>query len=204
VGLARPYASAVHGLAPTIERSLTAAVVTHRWTPPAFDVLEPWVDARRRLRRRLRDLGRPGRGTTIVRSDVRKCYPSIGIAAVAAAMPARDPRTAVLLRTLARIQARGIHGLPVGPPASAIVANAVLGRGDRAIAASGARHLRWVDDVLIVADGPREARRALQAWRRALDEAGLEANPAKTSFDVDPRELPPWMGSAWSPAFDVR
>jgi hypothetical protein len=135
---------------------------------------------------------------------VRACYASIAWTAVAAALPAGDPGTPQLLRTLARIHARGAAGLPVGPPASGIVANAVLAAGDRAIAATGVPHIRWVDDVLIVADGPRQARRAFDAWRAALGRLGLEANPAKTAFGVDPGELPRWAGSGWGTPGSVR
>jgi hypothetical protein len=189
--------------APAIERALARGVVANRWDGGAAATVEPWTAARARLRRRLGELGPPSRGTTIVRSDVLACYPSIGLGAVASALPAGDPR-ALLLRTLARIREHGGSGLPVGPPASALVANAVLAAGDRAIAATGAWHVRWVDDVAIVADGRRQALAAFGAWRGALERAGLSVNPEKTVFDVDPRDLPGWMGSAWATSIGMR
>jgi hypothetical protein len=177
--------------------------VANRAVARARDLVEPLPVARERLRRRLRAIGPPRPGWTFVRSDVRACYPSIDIPVVAAALPPGEPRD-LLVRTLGRIHARGGRGLPVGPPASAIVANAVLGAADRAIAGAGAWHLRWVDDVVIVADGRRQARSAFDAWRSALGSAGLEANPAKTAFDLDPGALPGWTGSALGAARDVR
>jgi hypothetical protein len=135
---------------------------------------------------------------------VLTCYPTIGPSAVAAALPADHPGTARLVRVLGRIHARGGSGLPVGPPASAVVANAVLAAGDAAIDATGARHVRWVDDVVIVADGRRHAWRALDAWRAALGAVGLEANPAKTAVGVDPGQLPGWAGSPLGAAHGVR
>jgi hypothetical protein len=142
-------------------------------------------------------------GTTIVRADVLDCYATIDPAAVAAALPADDPSAARLVRTLSRIRARGGSGLPVGPVGSAVVANAVLAAADAAISAAGARHVRWVDDVLIVADGRRQARRALEAWRSALGRHGLEANPAKTAIGSDPARLPAWAGSPLGPTRGV-
>ncbi len=45
---------------------------------------------------------------------------------------------------------------------SAVLANAVLGELDRAVRSTGARHVRWVDDVVLW--GARaEVRRALDA-----------------------------------------
>jgi hypothetical protein len=202
--LARPYTAAARGLARTIEGRLSEAVVANRGRPWSPGLVEPWSVARRRLRRRLRAITPPDGRATIVRSDVLSCYPAIGPAAVAAALPAGDPRTLRLVRALGRIHARGGTGLPIGPAASAIVANAVLAAGDAAIAGTGARHVRWVDDVVILADGRRHAWRAFDAWRAALATAGLEANPAKTTIGAGPGELPTWARSPLGAAHDVR
>ncbi|MFN8232444.1 MAG: RNA-directed DNA polymerase [Actinomycetota bacterium] len=198
------YSSAVDGLAALIDRSLGEGVVANRWSPCTADGLEPWAVARGRLGRRMRAIDPALRGSTIVRSDVLACYASIGRAAVAASLPAGDPHAALLGRTLARIHARGGAGLPVGPPPSGVIANAVLAAADRAVEATGARYVRWVDDVLMFADGPRQARRAFDAWRVALGRAGLEVNEAKTAIGVDPEELPGWAGSAWHASRRVR
>jgi hypothetical protein len=61
-----------------------------------------------------------------------------------------------------------------------VLANAVLHRLDVAIAGAGAPHVRWVDDVIAVADGRRHAGRVLDAARRSLDVLGLRPNAAKT------------------------
>jgi hypothetical protein len=143
----------------------------------------------------------------IVRSDVRDCYASIGPGAVAGSLgAARADRAAVdaLLRLLDALRRHGVPGLPVGPAPSAVIANAVLADGDRAIASAGVAHARWVDDVLLFAGSAGEARRAFDAWRRALDAAGLEVSLAKTLFGVPPDRLARWAGSPEDRRLDVR
>lgn len=85
-----------------------------------------------------------------------------------------------LLEVLRPLWEEGVTGLPIGPEPSAIIANAVLGPVDEAIRGSGCQPLRWVDDwVLPVASGG-QAGRLLVTIERALDDLGLQLNPAKT------------------------
>jgi hypothetical protein len=204
--LSARYASLVGALAPSVERRLHPGVIANRVGPGPSTMLEPWPLARARLRRALRTIGRPGRGTIVVRSDVRECYASITRGSVADAVARLGAPDAVraLLAMLDRFHAYGGEGLPIGPEASAVLANAVLAAGDRAIAATGVPHVRWVDDVLIFATGRDDARRAFDAWRRSLEEVGLEANSAKTTIDTDPRWLGRWATSPLAPPSGVR
>jgi hypothetical protein len=80
----------------------------------------------------------------------------------------------------------------------------VLADADRAIASAGVGHARWVDDVVLFAGSAGEARRAFDAWRRALDAIGLEASLGKTEFGVQPDRLARWAGSPWGGGRDVR
>jgi histidine ammonia-lyase len=79
----------------------------------------------------------------------------------------------------------GVRGLPVGPDASAVLANVVLAPVDRTLADEGIEHLRWVDDIVVTAADPRAA---LSAIRRALERIGLRLNERKTRI-VDPASL---------------
>jgi hypothetical protein len=154
--------------------------------------LQDWRQAHRRWRRALS----AGGGGWLM-TDVRECYASIRPSAVAGALDSiGGPGRAVgaFLGAFGRSS-----GLPVGPDASAVLANSVLAATDRALAARGFRHLRWVDDLAIRVDGPREALRALDTVWRALHPLGLELNEEKTRLlggsDIDdPR------GGAVSPA----
>jgi hypothetical protein len=73
----------------------------------------------------------------------------------------------------------------VGPPPSAILANAVLSAVDEGLRQAGVFHMRWVDDVVAFATGRRGALSAMDALRRGLDRMGLEPNPSKTELMTD-------------------
>jgi hypothetical protein len=73
---------------------------------------------------------------------------------------------------LERLAELGVPGLPIGPRASVVLANAVLSRIDHEIAAARAFHVRWVDDLAIFA-GHRDPERLLLRVAEALDALGL-------------------------------
>jgi len=107
------------------------------------------------------------------------CYPS---------------ETAQVRAVLEKLSTSGVRGLPVGPTASAVLANAVLSRADTAL--RGTPHLRWVDDYLIFCSDELQARAALERLAAALGEVGLSLAPEKTSigspnFDVSASGAPP-------------
>ena len=120
----------------------------------------------------------PPRGSIIL-SDVRDCYASIDARALGH-VGIDDPDLLGFLRGLGDA---GVRGLPVGPPPSAIIANAVLGFADRAVVEAAAVPIRWVDDVVLVGRDRLGAERAFDAWRRALASLGLEAHDGKTVRD---------------------
>lgn len=143
-----------------------------------------------------------GPGTVAIRSDVRDCYASITPSAVEAGLrDARADRAALarIVEMLRSMERGGVTGLPVGPAPSAILADAVLAIGDRAAVRDGGRIVRWVDDVVIIADDRPTALRAFDAWRRTLDLLGLVPHEGKTIIGatIRPGAAP---GSALSPA----
>jgi hypothetical protein len=178
---ARTYRGLVLPLVPRIERAVGPVAFAARAVPDGR--LRPWPDARSDWRHAVRCSIERQRGSVVIVSDVRDCYPSMGERALEAfGCPGE------LGSFLGALAEAGVRGLPVGPDPSAILANGVLAHADRAAAAAGCRPIRWVDDVVLAAAGRRSAIRAFDAWRRGLAELGLEAHDGKTRMFIDVEE----------------
>jgi len=177
------YLALVAHVAPAIESALSDRVVAHRVArceddPPKLS-LRPWRIERRAFALRLRDL--LAGASTIAIADVRRCYASISPSTVERVLGELGVGSASEVGAfLSRIEHAGGRGLPVGPEASAVLANAVLARADEALHAAGVAHLRWVDDVVIAAAGPTDAERAVAVLADAVAELGLRLNERKT------------------------
>jgi hypothetical protein len=181
------YRRALGPVAGRIERSLGPEALAVRARPSAEGWrLRPWRPARDRWRAALRAVTEhPTRGTVFAVADVRECYASITPTVLRALLgPAVEPAVDILRR----LRDVGIRGLPVGPEPSAILANAVLTELDGALRSTGARHVRWVDDVVLWGSGG-EVRRALATLRVATTTVGLELHERKTRLLVDRDEL---------------
>jgi hypothetical protein len=142
----------------------------------------PWGPARAAWRRTLRTVVREAApGTAFAVADVRDCYGSISPDTLAALL---GPEAAHAVAFLRRLHDQGVRGLPIGPEPSAILANAVLSEADRAIRGTGARHLRWVDDLVLW--GRRtDVRHALGALHGVAVRMGLELHETKTRLLAD-------------------
>jgi len=178
------YVRLVAASADAVEAGLCDAVVANRvrsWRlePPELR-LRPWRVERRVFAARLSALA--ASSDAIAFADVRRCYPSISAATVGEALR-RDGIGAAdgLERLLCELQDAGVTGLPVGPEPSAVLANAVLARVDRALSEAGIQHLRWVDDLVLAAKDPGSA---LGVLRDALANVGLRLNERKTHVVV--------------------
>ena len=173
---AATYRGLVRAVTPAIERGLDGRVVATRAEGAG---IEDWRAARRRWHAALRS---PGLAAPVrLHLDVADCYGSIRPTVVTAALRtlgAEPPSPLVRLRE--ELADAGVRGLPVGPEPSAILANAVLSRVDRAVVVTGATHARWVDDLAIGATSFRHATRVVDAVRRELDGVGLRLQDAKT------------------------
>jgi hypothetical protein len=187
------FARAVARAVPFVRRTLGEGSHANRllaWHPREGLILEPWVPARRRLVRRAKRFARDARWVAI--TDVRDCYPSITPAAVKARLQTLGTPAAAAdeIETWLRAFAgEGVDGLPIGPVASAVLADAVLSTGDEAIHLPGVEHLRWVDDVVIFAPDRRTGLRALDALRGSLSAVGLELHEGKTMVFSDPEAV---------------
>jgi hypothetical protein len=192
--LAHRYLAAVAAVTPTVEARLSERVLANRVAgcspdPPAIR-LGSWREERRAFRARLRRLA-PAGGRLLV-ADVRDCYASIRADVVDGSLRRlgceRGASNAVV-DALEGIVEAGRPGLPVGPVASAVLANAVLSRVDDVLEGAGFAHLRWVDDVVALTRRPRTPEEVLSLLAGALGELGLELNASKTRL-LEPGRLP--------------
>jgi len=185
VGDAR-YREAVRPVAGRIERSLGPEVFAVRSTPSRTGwEVRPWGPARAAWRRVLGAAFRQAaRGTTFAVADVRDCYASISPKTIGALL---GPDAADAVAILRLLHHHGARGLPVGPDASAILANAALARLDQAIRRAGTSHVRWVDDF-VVWGAATDVRRSLAALAAAAAGIGLELHGVKTRLLSDRHE----------------
>lgn len=185
----RRYVELVARSAAAIEAALSPAVMANRvasWSldPPGL-ALRPWRLERRLFASRLAGLA--ARRREIAFADVRRCYASMSPAIVGTALRRAGIDAACQIEGfLTELGRLGVEGLPVGPDASAVLANAVLAQVDRALGEGGIEHLRWVDDVVL---SGADARACLSAFREALSVVGLRPNEAKTRIVLDGRGL---------------
>lgn len=184
---------ATASVAPRVESLLAPQVIAERLADPAnlsqdgSAWLSPWREARKRFETLRAELSR---GNVLVRTDVRDCYGSIEPALLGSSLAACDcdpSDTRVLVGILESLQRRGVRGLPVGPAASSVLANAVLLQADRSI--GNFPWLRWVDDFLLFLPDRRSALRALDRLADALGKIGLSLAPEKTSVGTWSGEL---------------
>lgn len=163
--------------------------------PPGW-VIEPSKHAWESLRWEASRLIASGRYATMIKCDVRSCYPSITADVVEQALAGSGycPRDiAPIVRLLRELPLVGApKGLPIGPEASAVIADLVLDAVDQAFAESEFAHLRYSDDSFIFVPNGACPDVAYETYRQALLAIGLQPNAEKRS------EHPVEDGSAWS------
>lgn len=188
-----PFSRSVVSVAPRIQRALGGESHANRlagWDPHRGPILEPWTHARLRWSRAARRLGNDA--DSIAVTDVRACYASIGPAVIVHRLRTLGaPREQIdgIASWLYAFGDAGVQGLPVGPAASALLADAVLEAGDDALRASGVGFIRWVDDVMIFAPDRKSRARALDDLREAWAALGLQIHEGKTALFDDLRDL---------------
>lgn len=192
--LAARYTALVADVAPSIDPALGPCVFANRLAAASVDppelLLRPWRHERAAFARRLTALA--ASSPCLVFADVRDCYGSIASHVVErslARLGASSRRSVDVARFLRRLGDLGVRGLPVGPDASAVLANAVLSAVDRAVSETGLGYARWVDDVAIACEGQEHAAHVLGLVGEALAEVGLEPNEEKTRVVLDPSSV---------------
>ena len=178
--LDRRYADAVAGVAAQIEAALGPEVHAGRVVSTAPLRLEPWREARGRMAERAVEMRRAS--AALLTLDVARCFDRIRhdvvlreLAALGIASERRDGVAAVL----AEFAEAGVPGLPVGPPASSVLANATLARLDASLRRRGHPHVRWIDDVAVFAGDAPAVTDALRTAGAALSALGLSVRPDK-------------------------
>jgi hypothetical protein len=197
------FARAVARIAPALERGLGDEVLANRILGRgrhATVELEPWRRARRTWSAEVtRALAERGARYAVV-TDVRDCYGSISPRTADRALGNLGACPDEVSPFLRRFRDDGIRGLPIGPAASAVIANAVLLPLDAALRDTGVHHLRWVDDVIAFVPDRRMATRVIDAAERSLAVSGLSLNPMKTASFEREEALVRIVGGQMSPA----
>ena len=167
------FAGAVARVVPFVERARGREAVANRAEHPDTRrgpiALEPWPRARARWGRELGRIERTARVVAV--TDVRECYASIVPKVVQDRLASlgAPPEIATDVGSWLRVfRDAGVAGLPVGPEASAVLADAVLLAGDAALRVEGIAHLRWVDDVIIASAGSTECPAGLGSAPRGV------------------------------------
>lgn len=135
------------------------------------------------------------RSEVVIRTDVRAFYPSVtpDVTFRMLKMVDVDPEVAAAAADmLDGWGSEGYGGLPIGPPGSAVMANAVLHGVDCALAPFP--YLRWVDDYLIGLQRLRDVPEALDRLDSALERVDLERSIPKTVL-LDGGSLLTWPGT---------
>ena len=181
---ARRWAELGGRVAASLERRLDPRVVANRsMRAGAHWGLQPLGPALRRAGRL--GAGIAARSPAVLRTDVAVFYPSVrpGTLHRALRAVAVEPTDAAAAADF--LDGWGSHdypGLPIGPPASAVMANAVLRPVDRAL--RGLPFVRWVDDYLIGLPDAALAPALLCRMDETLDELGLTRSVPKTTIGL--------------------
>jgi hypothetical protein len=166
-----------------------AVIAGRRW---GLEPLRPAL-ARARTAARLET----GAGS-VLGTDVRAFYPSVDPSVLYRCLTglAIDRADAGLAADMVDGWAgHGHPGLPIGPPGSAVLANAVLAPVDRHL--RDLRWLRWVDDYLVALPSEDAGATVVERIDDALADLGLRRSEAKTVL-VD--EGPVRWPGGWSSA----
>jgi hypothetical protein len=128
----------------------------------------------------------------LVTTDVEDFFPSVRPDAVARSLleagssPRDAAEAAAMLEGWASL---GYRGLPIGPPASAVLANALLQSVDETV---GVPFVRWADDYLVVVNAEEEAAGVVERMDEALGRLTLSRSTRKTHIGASVG----WLGSA--------
>lgn len=130
----------------------------------------------------------------MLRTDVRAFYASVTPSVAFRSLIDLDVDARTASRAATMLDgwgSEGYAGLPIGPPGSAVIANAILAPLDEGLGSSP--FLRWVDDYLI-AVRKRDVSHLLERMDECLARVGLERSLPKTDVLSGGTSLS-WPGS---------
>jgi hypothetical protein len=167
-------------VADVVEPRLSPAVLANR--PSLVGERRRPIAFGRALRRARRAAQRLSmESDAVIRTDIRRFYPSVTPSVSFRTLIALGVETDVARDSASMLDgwgSEGYAGLPIGPPGSAVLANAVLAGVDAEL--QGFEYLRWVDDYLIGLPAGSVGR-VLERIDSSLDRLGLQRSPEKTS-----------------------
>jgi hypothetical protein len=125
-------------------------------------------------------------GGFVVTADIQSFYQSIPHGFLEAQLRGLVRERSIIDRTMRQLRSYGFegHGLPVGGPASRILAEVVLALTDQKLEENGIAALRFADDYRLFATTENEAFRAALTLSDALSRnGGFALNRAKTVIE---------------------
>jgi Reverse transcriptase (RNA-dependent DNA polymerase) len=186
----RAWSAVARRAAPAVEAAMDARVLANRVVGRAPRIrLEALGTALDRARTASRDLAHGAEA--VLRTDVAAFYPSVDPATLTRCLRRVGVEAAVADRAADLMEGwsgLGYPGLPIGPPGSAVLANAVLAAVDDRL--TDVRWLRWVDDYLIALSDEAVAPAVIDRLDEGLDAVGLRRSEAKTV-------VVPGVGMVW-------
>ena len=184
------YTALVLAASKSIEAKLGAEVFSYRVAHPNDEgLMKPQGPAWEKFQEAQRPPATDGWSDTLI-TDVSGFYEYIDVEYLTQVLLdlGVDPSVANALKGLLKgwQKKSGLRGLPQGPDASAVLANAYLIPVDEAMRAEctrrGWRYLRWSDDIRVLTPSRDDARMAAFILSGAMRRRGLYLGPAKTEF----------------------
>ena len=179
------FTAAAAQVAGTSDRLLSDRVYSSRLGkgPPAWD-LKRHNRRYPAFRRSAIDLLESGVCSAMRVEDVKSFFRSIVIDYLEEALASwgcdRKAAKAIIEQLRRWESEHGVVGLPIGPDASRLLANAFLLPMDLAIERAGVEHRRWMDDTLVLARVLAECTIAVEAAAEALSKIGLAFSDEKS------------------------
>jgi reverse transcriptase-like protein len=156
-----------------------------RFKPQGSAIFDPECDYRAFSNRALAKLDTQT-PSVVVNADIANFFPSISIGRLTATLHQYGVEswiTNVLQVILSEWTSQWPAGIPVGPTASYVLAEAALLNVDRRLEREGIDFVRYVDDYVLFVPSMVAARRGLETLVASLATEGLSLNGAKTSIE---------------------
>jgi reverse transcriptase-like protein len=156
-----------------------------RFKPQGSTIFDPACDYQAFRNRVLAKLD-PQTPSVIVNADIGNFFASISTERLVEILHQYGVEpwiTKPLHNILSQWRSQWPAGIPIGPAASSVLAEAALLNVDRRLESENIDFVRYVDDYVLFAPNMPAARRCLESLVGSLADEGLNLNGAKTSID---------------------